>query len=236
MNFKEHFGPMRTIQEIGHKLAATTVHFAEDEIVDPKEREGALEVNHEVVGRAVSGDMDAFAEMYDTYSGRVLGYCRRRATWYDYEDVAQDVWCKVFKSISSYQFEGPPISNWIFAIAHNTVASYKRAQNVQRKYIRESSNLGISGDDEWKDVVGRLPDRDRLVDPAAKFELDFDSALIEFLISQLPPEQRKVITFRYTKEMSIAQTAAETGKTETNVKALTHKGVVNLRGQYLRTQ
>lgn len=82
----------------------------------------------------------------------------------------------------------------------------------------------------------RIPDPSRWSNPESKSDYDADSAIVEALLAQLPIAMQLVVRLRYTFDLSIAQTAAVTGKTEGNVKALSHKGLANMRKFYMRDQ
>ena len=93
--------------------------------------EGAL------VRRIQAGDETAFREVVERYQSKVFsiihGIVRRRN---DVEDIAQQVFAKVFLSIGSFDFRSSLIT-WIYKITVNECFDYLRKRKV-RKLVYES--------------------------------------------------------------------------------------------------
>src|SRR5438876_11718903 len=111
--------------------------------------EGAL------VQRAQAGDESAFREIVDRYQNKVFsiihGIVRQRN---DVEDIAQQVFAKVYLSLKSFDFRSSLIT-WIYKITVNECFDYLRKLNV-RKLVYES--------DMSVDVVRRAEDSERSMD------------------------------------------------------------------------
>src|SRR5208283_5434430 len=93
--------------------------------------EGAL------VRRAQTGDEGAFREIVERYQSKVFsiihGVVRQRN---DVEDIAQQVFAKVYVSIKSFDFRSSLIT-WIYKITVNECFDYLRKRKV-RKLVYES--------------------------------------------------------------------------------------------------
>ena len=93
--------------------------------------EGAL------VGRAQTGDEAAFREIVERYQSKVFaiihGIVRQRN---DVEDIAQQVFAKVFLSLRNFDFRSSLIT-WIYKITVNECFDYLRKRKV-RKLVYES--------------------------------------------------------------------------------------------------
>ena len=82
--------------------------------------------------------------IYDQYYGKVMGYIaarvQRRA---DAEDLAADVFEKVYRKIGDYDQSKASVSTWIFTITRNTVIDYFR-----RTRPRDEPDENLASDEE----------------------------------------------------------------------------------------
>ena len=113
-------------------------------------QEGAL------VRRAQSGDEAAFREIVEKYQSKVFsiihGIVRQRN---DVEDIAQQVFAKVYFSIRNFDFRSSLIT-WIYKITVNECFDYLRKKKV-RKLVYESD----MSEDEVRRVENTEPAGDR---------------------------------------------------------------------------
>ena len=90
-----------------------------------------------LVSRAQAGDEAAFREIVERYQSKVFsiihGIVRQRN---DVEDIAQQVFAKVYLSIKSFDFRSSLIT-WIYKITVNECFDYLRKRKV-RKLVYES--------------------------------------------------------------------------------------------------
>src|SRR5579871_2278375 len=112
--------------------------------------EGAL------VQRAQAGDESAFREIVERYQSKVFsiihGIVRQRN---DVEDIAQQVFAKVYVSIRNFDFRSSLIT-WIYKITVNECFDYLRKRKV-RKLVYESD----MSEDEARRVENTEPSINR---------------------------------------------------------------------------
>src|SRR5438132_5195945 len=112
--------------------------------------EGAL------VQRAQAGDETAFREIVERYQSKVFsiiyGVVRHRN---DVEDIAQQVFAKVYLSLKSFDFRSSLIT-WIYKITVNECFDYLRKRKV-RKLVYESD----LSEDEVRRVENSEPQGNR---------------------------------------------------------------------------
>src|SRR5438093_13007221 len=118
-------------------------------------QEGAL------VRRAQAGDEAAFREIVERYQSKVFsiihGIVRQRN---DVEDIAQQVFTKVYFSIRNFDFRSSLIT-WIYKITVNECFDYLRKRKV-RKLVYES--------DMSEDEVGGVENSEAATDGQAPIE------------------------------------------------------------------
>src|SRR5881398_1744230 len=109
-----------------------------------------------LVQRAQTGDETAFREIVERYQSKVFsiihGIVRQRN---DVEDIAQQVFTKVYFSIRNFDFRSSLIT-WIYKITVNECFDYLRKRKV-RKLVYESD----LSEDEVRRVENTEPSVDR---------------------------------------------------------------------------
>jgi len=127
------------------------------------------------------------------------------------EDMTQQVFLNVIKSISSYKFQGMPFSSWLYRIAHNQIVDFLRKKS-KRPTVPIDETVTAVGDDPEHVALGVIAIEEVAV--AAK---------------RLTASQQEVISLRFAAELSVAEVASVMGKSEGAVKALQHSAIVALR-------
>jgi RNA polymerase sigma-70 factor (ECF subfamily) len=169
----------------------------------------------DLVGRARAGDLDAQARLFDEHYMRVYTYLRTRVhEQADAEDLAQEVFIRMLDALPRFSYRGVPFRAWLIQIAANLVNDFYRKRGTAAK-------VWSLQDDDFEDRAEG--------DPAAWVELQVSLAEVGEAMQHLTELEREVIRLRYAAELSIAETAAVTGKSENNVKQLAFKGLNKLR-------
>ena len=172
-----------------------------------------MQDDESLVQRAKQRDEEAFAQLYEGYFDKIYRYVALRiGDRMEAEDIAQQVFLKAIKAISSFRWKGVPFSAWLFRIAHNQVVDYLRKTKKRVSVHLEEETLAASGDGP-QEAFGRKLDIERLNQATKK----------------LTPAQREVISLRFAGEMSVAQVAEVMGRSQGAVKALQHSAIVALR-------
>jgi len=166
--------------------------------------EGAL------VRRAQAGDEVAFREIVERYQTKVFsiihGIVRQRN---DVEDIAQQVFAKVYLSLKNFDFRSSLIT-WIYKITTNECFDYLRKRKV-RKLVYESD----MSEDEVRRVENSEPANERQV-PA-----DTDLARRDYitkLLSRVSEEERNLLMLKEVEGHSVEELAEMTGMNENTIK------------------
>jgi RNA polymerase sigma-70 factor, ECF subfamily len=167
-------------------------------------QEGAL------VRRAQSGEEAAFREIVEKYQSKVFsiihGIVRQRN---DVEDIAQQVFAKVYVSIKNFDFRSSLIT-WIYKITVNECFDYLRKKKV-RKLVYES--------DMSEDEVRRVENADPAIDrqPAADLNLARRDYVLK-LLSRVSEEERMLLMLKEVEGYSVEELASQTGMNENTIK------------------
>jgi RNA polymerase sigma-70 factor, ECF subfamily len=166
--------------------------------------EGAL------VRRAQSGDEAAFRELVEKYQSKVFsiihGIVRQKN---DVEDIAQQVFAKIYFSIKNFDFRSSPIT-WIYKITVNECFDYLRKKKV-RKLVYESD----LSEDEVRRVENTEPATDRT--PRTDVTLarrDYMTKLLE----RVSEEDRNLLMLKEVEGYSVEELAEMLKMNENTVK------------------
>ena len=158
----------------------------------------------EVVTRILNGDMRAFELLVKQYE-RLVFYVIRRLLKDQHaaEDICQDVFIKVHKSLVRFSFQSK-LSTWIARIAYLT------SVNHLRKYNREKA-ADYPDDIENYHFTVETPEQLLTKKDTANY--------VEQLILQLPEKYRTVLTLYHLNEFSGAEIEEITGMPEGTIKS-----------------
>src|SRR5580700_3969072 len=173
--------------------------------VDHKNSEEAA-----LVRRIQARDDLAFRAIVDRYQAKVFsiiyGILRNHN---DDEDIAQQVFSKVYYSIGSFDFRSSLLT-WIYKITVNECYDYLRKKRV-RKLVYES--------DFSEEDAQRMEASDPAVDPCAPMDKQLAQRdLVTKLLSKVSAEDRSLILLKEVEGHSVEELSQMTGMNENTIK------------------
>lgn len=163
-----------------------------------------------LIRRVQAQDELAFREIVDRYQAKVFsiiyGILRNRN---DAEDIAQQVFAKIYFSIASFDFRSSLLT-WIYKITVNECYDYLRKKRV-RKLIYESD----FSNDESKIMANSEPaggQAPSIAERLAQHDLIFK------LLSKISQEDRSLILLKEVEGHSVEELAGMTGMNENTIK------------------
>jgi RNA polymerase sigma-70 factor (ECF subfamily) len=161
------------------------------------------------IQRIQAGDTASFACLLNKYSrpihSLIFRLVRNRE---DAEELAQDVFMKVFKHLESFKGDSS-FATWIYKIAYNTAISETRRRKHEFLAIEESMIENVS--------------EERMADAMGQWSESEQTDHLEAALAALPPEERALVLFFYMEEKSVEETAHITGLSPSNVKTRLHR-------------
>ena len=163
-----------------------------------------------LVRRVQAGDELAFREVVERYQAKIFsiiyGILRNHN---DAEDIAQQVFSKVYFSIRNFDFRSSLLT-WIYKITVNECYDYLRKKRV-RRLVYES--------DFSQEESQRMEASDPAVDPS----LPADERLAQRdlavkLLSKVSEEDRSLILLKEVEGHSVEELAQMTGMNENTIK------------------
>ncbi|HEU5034915.1 MAG TPA: ECF subfamily RNA polymerase sigma factor, BldN family [Mycobacteriales bacterium] len=181
----------------------------------PSEPTGELLTVMEVVGRAQTGDADAFAQLYDRYVDVVYRYVHYRvANVALAEDLTSETFLRALRRISSYTWQGRDFGAWLVTIARNLIADHYKSGRYRMEIA--TSDLVEAGADRSEDG------------PEDEVLAGLNNATLLEAVKRLNAEQQECIALRFLQGMSVAETALIMGKNDGAIKALQYRAVKSL--------
>jgi len=174
----------------------------------------------EVIDRARRFEADAFDIIVDRYAFRLMGFFRRSSgSREDAEDLVQEVFIRLVKTIGEYREEGR-FEAWLFRIAGNLARDHQR-----RKHVDSNHNIGEGsrqGDLGARSVRVRHHDET----PPQSFE---HTDRLQAGLARLADAEREVILLRHFGELTFAEIAQYLAAPLGTVLARSHRGLAKLR-------
>ncbi|MCA8958735.1 MAG: sigma-70 family RNA polymerase sigma factor [Planctomycetes bacterium] len=180
-------------------------------------------VGNDVVQRAQAGDPEACREIIERLHQPMLGFIYRMLgpNYRDQmEDIAQDVFLKVFRSIERFEVErGVKFSTWVFTFTRN------HCLDLMKKRRLKTISMSQAGEDatprDFADEATRTPEQ-----LAGSIEI---GARIDAALASINPEQREVFELRERRGMEYTDIAKRMGVAEGTVKSRLHRARLALR-------
>ena len=172
-------------------------------------------------------DERAFRELVEEYQDRVFNLLYRMIGGREEaEDLAQEVFVTVFKSIEQFRGESK-LSTWLYRVAVNHCKN--RIKYLVRRHDRQTGALDDAAEREsvalGHNPIGaaRIERPDRAVEGA---QLDL---LVQRAIADLDEDHRVVVVLRDIEELSYEEIGAITGLPEGTVKSRLHRARLALK-------
>jgi RNA polymerase sigma-70 factor (ECF subfamily) len=173
----------------------------------------------DLVTRAAAGDGSAFHALVERHRAMVYRLAFQFAgNHYDAEDIAQDVFIKVYRSLERFRYDAQ-LTSWLYRIVMNACIDYRRRQ-------MPAGSAPFTEDAELK-MANTREER-----PGPE-EQTYGGQLGDVLaaqIARLPPGQRIVFTMRHHEGLKLSEIASALGLAEGTVKRQLHAAVHRLRG------
>lgn len=168
-----------------------------------------------VISRARRGEQAAFRELLDRYRAPVFNLCLRMLkNRDDAEDIAQEVFIKVFGMLERYD-ERYAFRSWLFKIAANQCIDFIRKNRV--KLLSLDEPVKYKGEEIEREFPDEAPAPDEEVE-----RVQLGKLLLE-IAEELPPHYRSMIVLRHQEQLSYDEIAEILDLPLGTVKARIHR-------------
>ncbi len=159
----------------------------------------------ELIRAAQRADENAFNTIIRATKSRLLAMASRYVqSAAELDDLAQDIFIHIWKGLPTYRFDAP-FPHWVSRVAVNVCLTHLKKRQRRQHHLAPALD---------PDTIDRLPDHTLEAHAAAHAAHD----RLQPALHSLRPEDRLLITLLHLEEKSVAETAALTGWTPSNVK------------------
>jgi RNA polymerase sigma-70 factor (ECF subfamily) len=161
-----------------------------------------------------AGSQAAFSQLIDAYQQKVFGTCISFVpNKEDAEDIAQEVFLEVFKSISKFKGDAK-LSTWIYKIATNKCLEFIRKRNAKKRFAFMQTILGN------EIPIDKTSYFTEINHPGIILENKEKSAIVFKAINKLPENQRVIFTLAKIDGRSYQEIVEITGKSLSSVESI----------------
>lgn len=169
------------------------------------------------------GKQIAFSQLLDDYQQKVFSTCISFVpNKEDAEDVAQEVFLEVFKSISKFKGKSK-LSTWIYRIATNKCLEFIRKKNTKKRFAFMQTILGN------EIPIDKTSYFTEFNHPGILLENKEKSATIFKAINTLPESQRVIFTLAKIDGKSYQEIVEITGKSLSSVESIMFRAKKSLK-------
>ena len=167
------------------------------------------------------GDETAFKYLVDTYQDRVyntaIGIVQNAE---DAEDVAQEVFIQVYRSIHSFKGESK-LSTWLYRIATTRSLDLLRSRKSKKRFGFMQRLFG-----ENNEPIHEIPDFNH---PGITMDRKENAAKLFKAIAQLPDNQKTAFTLHKLEDLSYQEVSDVMKTSVAAVESLMHRAKQNLK-------
>ena len=185
-----------------------------------------------LVERCLGGDAPAWEEIVRLYHRRIYNVCYRFAgAPEDAQDLTQEVFIKMYRTLSSYDVSKGAFITWVTTIARNLLVDHFRRSKHDR--MTDSLESAPAGDDNVLTLGEQIPDLGP--SPDAGIQVQETQKAVHQALQKLSPELREAVILRDLQEMEYREIARVLAVPEGTVKSRINRGRAELARHLSRT-
>jgi RNA polymerase sigma factor (sigma-70 family) len=186
-----------------------------------------------LIRRCKAGDAVAWEELVRGYNRRIYNICYRFTGSADQaEDLTQEVFVRMFRSLNSYDPDKAAFNTWITTLTRNLLVDNFR----KTKYDRTTDSLecNVTGDEDGPTLGEQI--RDNASTPDEKLQSSETKQIVHNALQKLSPELREAVILRDLQDMDYRDIAQVLKVPEGTVKSRINRGRTELARLLARTK
>ena len=178
-----------------------------------------------LVRRCLAGDAAAWEEIVRLHNRRIYNFCYRFTNSPDSaEDLTQEVFIKVYRTLASYDVEKGAFTTWLTTLTRNLLVDHFRRSKQDR--MTDSIDASLSEEDDSLSLSARLPDRGQ--SPADRLASQEAQKMVREALGRLSPDLREAVILRDLQDMDYKEISQVLRVPEGTVKSRINRGRTEL--------
>ena len=185
-----------------------------------------------LIRRCVAGDAAAWEEIVQQYHRRIYNICYRfTGSADDAEDLTQDVFIKIYRTVSTYEAGKGAFMTWVTTVTRNLLVDHFRKSKLER--MSDSLDSTPAEDSDALPLSDQLPDTG--LTPDARLLGSEKQAMVHAALQKLSPELRETVILRDLQDLDYREIAEVLKVPEGTVKSRINRGRTELARLLSRT-
>ena len=185
-----------------------------------------------LVRRCIHGDAAAWEEIVRKYNRRIYNICYRFAgTADDAQDLTQEVFIKMYRTLSSYDIERGAFVTWVTTVTRNLLVDHFRKTKQDR--MTDSLDAAPSEHEDAMPLSERIEDKSK--PPDATVQSRETKEAVHDALQKLSPDLREAVILRDLQDMDYREIALVLKVPEGTVKSRINRGRAELARLLQRT-
>lgn len=185
-----------------------------------------------LVRRCIAGDAAAWEDIVARYHRRIYNICYRFAgSPDDAQDLTQEVFIKMYKTLNTYDAERGGFMTWVTTITRNLLVDHFRKTRQDR--VTDSLDAAPSEHEDALPLSERI--QDKAAPPDARVRTREAGEAVHHALQKLSPELREAVILRDLQDMDYREIATVLKVPEGTVKSRINRGRVELARLLQRT-
>jgi RNA polymerase sigma-70 factor, ECF subfamily len=185
-----------------------------------------------LVRRCIAGDAAAWEEIVRLYNRRIYNICYRFAgSSDDAEDLSQEVFIKMYRTMSTYDPSRGAFVTWVTTITRNLLVDHFRKTKQDR--MTDSIDTSSSEHEDAQPLSEQIPDH--AAAPDAHVQSREVGETVHAALGRLSPELREAVILRDLQDMDYREIATVLRVPEGTVKSRINRGRAELARLLQRT-
>ena len=190
------------------------------------------QLTNQLVSRCIAGDASAWEEIVRSHNRRVYNICYRfTGSPDDAEDLAQEVFIKVYRTLKSYDLGKGAFTTWLTTVTRNLLVDHFRRSKQDR--MTDSIDSSPQNDDDSPTLGEKL--QDQASTPDETLATKEKQQLVQEALTKLSPDLREAVILRDLQDMDYKEIAVALKVPEGTVKSRINRGRTELARILSRT-
>ena len=186
----------------------------------------------QVIKRCLAGDSSAWEEIVRAHNRRIYNICYRfTGSSDDAEDLTQEVFIKIYRTLQSYDLEKGAFTTWVTTMTRNLLVDHFRRSKQDR--MTDSMDAAPGGDEDALTLGEQIADQKATPDEV--MDTKDTQKMVQQALQKLSPELREAVILRDLQDMDYKEIAAALKVPEGTVKSRINRGRTELARLLSRT-